>query len=95
MSIKKALRALERAGTSLRCKDLERILESLGFEVRDGKKAGHRIVHHPELPNFFGSSYTCGHGANPQVKPNYVRIMLKMIRQHEDELRTLLKEDNK
>ena len=95
MSVENALRELERAGDSLRCKDLQRILESLGFEVRDGKKAGHKIVHHPDLPDFLGSSYTCGHGANPQVKPNYVRNMLKVVRHHEDNLRALLSGDRK
>lgn len=94
MSVENALRELEGAGTSLRCRDLQRILESLRFEVRNGKKPGHKIVHHPELPEFYGSSYTCGHGRNPQVKPNYIRTMLKMIRHHEAALRDLLEEEN-
>jgi len=95
MPLNKAIRELERAGASLRCRDLQRILESLRFEVRDGKKPGHKVVHHPELPEFYGSSYTCSHGRNPQVKPNYVRTMLKTIRHHETALRDLLEENQK
>lgn len=92
MTVKQIIQELEAAGTSLRCSKLRRILESLGFGVKDGKKVGHKIVYHPDLPEFSGSSYSCGHGRNPQVKPNYIRSMLKMIRHHENALRKLLKE---
>lgn len=93
MTVDQAIQELQAAGASLRCSKLKRTLESLGFEVRDGKKAGHKIVYHSGLTNFNGSAYTCGHGRNPEVKPNYVRSMLKIIRNHEDALRQLLKEE--
>lgn len=92
MSVDNAIRQLERAGASLRCRELQRILESLGFEVRDGRKPGHKIIHHPGLPGFLGSSYTCGHGRDPQIKPNYARNMLRIVRHHDTALRDLLKE---
>lgn len=52
MTVTEAVRALQQAGASMRCSELQRILESLGFEVRDGKKQGHKVVTHPELEEF-------------------------------------------
>lgn len=86
-----ALQRLTDAGSSLRCDELRRILESLGFEVRDGKKAGHKVVTHAGLPDFFSTSYTCGHGKNPEIKPAYIQKIRKIIKEREDELRAWLK----
>ena len=53
---------------SVRCKDLVRLILGLGFAVRDGRKAGHKVTH-PTLVNLTSASFTCGHGRNQQVKP--------------------------
>lgn len=63
----KALTALQGAGTSMRCDELTGFLESLGFQVREGRKGGHRIYFHPGLPDFASSSFNCDHGRNPQI----------------------------
>ncbi|MCG5541975.1 MULTISPECIES: type II toxin-antitoxin system HicA family toxin [unclassified Halorhodospira] len=76
------IQVLEAAGASLRCDDMRRHLESLGFEVRDGKKQGHKIVTHPHLEGFYSTSYTCGHGKNPEIKPPYVRKVRATLRNH-------------
>jgi len=62
------------------------MLESLGFEVRDAKKAGHKIVVHHGIPTFTSAAYTCGHGKNPEIKPAYARNILAMSKQYENEL---------
>jgi hypothetical protein len=61
-------------------------LERLGFEVRAGKKEGHKIFVHQGIPGFFSGSYTCGHGRNPEIKPVYVTKVVKLLRRYEAEL---------
>lgn len=82
--------ALLAAKAATRCQDLIRQLEALGFEVRDGRKQGHRVVTHPRLDGFTSAGFTCGHGRNPEVKPAYVGQMVRLLRRYEMELRELL-----
>jgi len=89
MTVTEAIQALQQAGASMRCSELQKILESLGFEVRDGRKQGHKVVTHPGLEEFFSASYTCGHGRNPEVKRNYVRSMLALVKQYRDDLQEI------
>ena len=44
---------LASAKASMRCQDMVTALESLGFEVRDGKKQGHKLLMHDGIPGFF------------------------------------------
>ncbi|WP_081619194.1 hypothetical protein [Thioalkalivibrio sp. ALE19] len=90
-NVKDVLQQLQGAGGSLRCDELRRLLETLGFEVRDGKKAGHKVVTHAGLPSFYSTSYTCGHGKNPEIKPAYVRNIRRMLEEREPELSQWLK----
>lgn len=80
---------LSDAGASLRCDEMRQLLTSLGFVVRDGKKAGHKIVTHPQLAGFFSTSYTCGHGSNPELKPSYIKTIRKVLLRYEQALRDL------
>ena len=86
-----AISALESSKTSMRCADLTRILVSLGFTVRDGKLGGHKIFVHDGLPNFWSGSYNCDHGRNPQIKGPYITNVLRVLREHEVDLKTFLK----
>lgn len=92
MPVSDAMRALENAGASMRCADLKRVLESIGFEVKDRKKPGHKVVYHAALSKmseYSTTSYTCGHGKNPEVKPAYLKKLLRVIRRYEAELKEL------
>lgn len=90
MTIGAAKRRLQQ-GTP-RCAEVVRILESLGFTVKDRKKAGHKVFNHDGLENFFGSNFDCGHGRNPEVKKAYLKKILKVIDEYEDDLKVLLGE---
>lgn len=79
-------RTLER-GAGVRCREVRKLLESLGFEVREGKKQGHRVFVHPGLTGFFAGSFSCGHGPNPEVKRPYLKKIIKIIDEYESELR--------
>ena len=81
--VRAVLAELDAAGAGLRCNDLISKLRTLGFDVRDGRKPGHKVLTHPGLPAFTSSSFTCGHGRNPEIKPVYVRNVAAVVRNHE------------
>lgn len=87
--VSKTLESLKQKKTNIRCKELIRYLEQLGFVVRDGKRGGHKVFNHPEIEGFFGGSFNCDHGKNPQIKPVYVQNIIKVIECYESELVTL------
>lgn len=77
---------LRAARANLSCDEMARLLKSLGFEVRDGKKPGHKIFVHQGLEGFFSSSYTCGHGRNLTIDSAYVSNVIRVLTQNESEL---------
>ena len=80
------LSRLRTAGAAIRCRELAAELRMLGFEVRDGKKSGHKVFVHHGVPAFTTGNYTCGHGRNPEIKPAYVKKVLRLLKQYETEL---------
>ena len=92
VSVSDAIEALQQAGASMRCRELQKILEALGFEIRDASKEGHKVITHSGLKNFYSASYTCGHGKDPEVKRNYVRSMLRLVQEHKDDLERVMEE---
>jgi hypothetical protein len=82
-------RDLQNAGASMRCSDVIRILESLGFVVRECGKGKHRVFKHPSIPSFLGGSFDCGHGRNPEVKKVYVKKILRVLDEFEAEIRDI------
>jgi len=71
---------------AMRCNDMIVMLERLGFTIRDGKKEGHKIVLHSGILNFHATSFTCGHGRNPEIKSAYITNLLKVLRRYEAEI---------
>ena len=84
--MRKAADGLLAAKAAIRCHEMIELLESLGFEVRAGRKQGHRIVVHHGIEGFHSAAFTCGHGRNPEIKPVYVTQMAKLLRRYEVEL---------
>jgi hypothetical protein len=89
----KLLDDLVRAKGSWRCSDLIDRLEALGFQVRDGRTPGHKIVTHPSLAAFYSASFNCGHGKNPEIKSGYISNIRNTLVTHEKALREFLKEE--
>lgn len=81
--------------SSIRCGELSVFLVSLGFEIRDGARGNHKIFTHNGIEGFYSGSFDCGHGADPEVKKNYVRDILRVLRVHETELREYLNGEQK
>lgn len=88
------VQALESVRANARCSDVTKMLESLGFEVRDGKRGGHKIFVHTALPAFTSASFNCGHGKNPEIKRSYIRNILRVLGEHESDLRKYLRQDD-
>lgn len=88
----KLFRELSDKATSanVKCKDFTKLLGDFEFDVRDGTRGGHKIVTHPKLLSWNGSIYNCGHSSGADVKPNYIKTFLKIVKEHEDELREIL-----
>jgi len=82
-----AVQALEASKASMRCSDLTDWLSKLGFEIRDGSRGGHKIFIHDGLPAFHSASYNCDHGRNPQIKRPYIVKVLRILREHEVDLK--------
>jgi hypothetical protein len=74
---------------SLRCSEVVDDLASLGFVVKDSKTPGHKTFSHPQLRDFFGAGFNCGHGRNPEIKSSYINNILRVLRQRQDELRDI------
>lgn len=70
----------------MRCSELTRELESLGFRVRAGKKGNHKVVSHSGLKDFHGTRFDGGHGADAELKPCYVSQAIKVLESWSDEL---------
>jgi len=77
---------LSAAGSSMRCKTVTALLVSLGFNVRDGKKGGHKVFTHHGIPSFTSGSYNCEHGKNPEIKKVYIKNVIKVLEKYEQEL---------
>ena len=84
--LEKICTLLKETEAKVKCSDLRSHLEQLGFTVRDGKRAGHKVVTHPSLKDFYSTSYNCGHGGNSVIKPAYIRNILKSLKIHEQAL---------
>lgn len=88
-----AIEALEASKASMRCAELTDLLSRLGFEIRDGSRGGHKVFVHDELPTFHSGSYNCDHGRNPQIKRPYIVKVLRVLREHEADLKKFLGEN--
>lgn len=74
---------LKQQKSNLRCKDVADFLKLLGFEVRDGRRGGHKIYVHDALPDFMSGSYNCGHGKNPEIKAAYIIKIIRVLEEHQ------------
>lgn len=83
---------LEQRVASMRCNDLKKLLESLGFIVRDGRRGGHKVCSHPELSTVSPFTTLGFDGGRNPILSSYVREVLKTLRIYESEIRQILGE---
>lgn len=88
--LQRVVETLQQRKTNLCCNDVKGLLIELGFEVRDGKRGGHKVFVHQGLPSFKSGSFNCGHGKNPEIKPAYIAKILKVLEIHKSELENYL-----
>lgn len=75
----------ERKG-NIRCQEIKRLLENLGFFVKDGKRGGHKVFTHDGLAGFISQSFNCGHGKNPEIKKPYIAKIVDLLKEREKDL---------
>lgn len=85
-----AYQKLRDAGASMRCAEMGKLLESLGFYIKDGSRGGHKLFFHDHILGFISSSYNCEHGRNPEIKRVYIRNVLRTLHRYEAELTVYL-----
>lgn len=93
-SVERVIAELTAAKANTSCEDMSRHLESLGFQIRDGRKPGHKVYVHDGLREFYSAGYTCGHGKNPTILPVYVGKVLSVLKQHKSEILSYLGEND-
>ena len=91
LAVQGVIATLEASPKSIRCDELAKLLEDLGFDVRKGRQGGHRVFFHDDLSDFISGSYDCGHGKNPEIKPAYIRKVVRILKEHETELTEILR----
>ena len=84
--LERVLARLSSEPTEIRCAELVRLLERLGFAVRRGRRGNHRIATHDGLVGFRGLSFDCGHGRNAVVKRAYVRRIRQTLETYAEQL---------
>ena len=82
---------LKQRKSNICCTELSKLLTEHGFEVKDGKLGGHKVVTHDYIEGFLSTSFNCGHGKNPQIKPIYISKLRKVIEQYIDDIDAYLK----
>ena len=80
-----------KAASGLSCADVRALLTRVGFNVKDGKRGGHKVVTHPHLPGFYSTGYNC-RGSGGPVDRNYLGHLLNVIRRYEEPLKRYLGE---
>lgn len=93
--VQDAIDSLERRVKSVACngrKGLLLILQDLGFSDKEGKTPGHRLFTHPKLSNltdYTTHSVDCGHKPNREMKFQYVKDTIKVLRKYQAELEAI------
>jgi len=88
------VKKLRQSKNNYRCSELVSDLETLGFEVRNGRRGGHKIYTHDGIPDFTSGSFNCGHGINSKIKPVYINQVRKIVERYEEEIIEYLEDEN-
>lgn len=90
------LKEFKQAGASMRCARVKKLLEKLGFTVRDGSNGNHKIFGHSGISAFTTGNYDCGHGSNSEVKRIYIKKnIIKILEGFKSEIEGFLKKGGK
>lgn len=86
VAVLEIIEELKASKNTIRCSRVVELLHGLGFDIRDGKRGGHKIVTHDGLEGFYSTSFDCGHGRNPEIKAGYIGNILKLLMNYEADL---------
>ena len=74
---------------TLRCSEVVKMLEYLGFQVNEGKASNHKIFTHHQLSGFIAGGFNCEHGKNGEVKRPYLQKILRILQKYEEDLKII------
>ena len=72
------------------CVKLCKLLQDLGFQIRNCGNAGHKVVIHPCISLLENPHFNCGHNEGAAVKTPYINKLYKFVKDHEDEIRKFI-----
>lgn len=78
-------RRLRESPTNIKCSEMKKMLEDLGFVVTKGTKGNHHRFKHPAIPEFYGGKFDGGHES--KIKPAYSKDVLSILVEFESQLR--------
>ncbi|GFO72829.1 toxin [Bathymodiolus japonicus methanotrophic gill symbiont] len=70
------------------------LLRKLDFELKDGRRGGHKVYTHPHIASFTSGSLNCDHGRNPEIKKPYIKKIIKVLEKYKNELVKYLEKRN-
>jgi predicted RNA binding protein YcfA (HicA-like mRNA interferase family) len=86
LSVSEAMGLLGARPAGIRCHELVRLLEGLGFNVQRRRSGGHHTFTHPDLRGFHGSNFNCGHRDTDFIKAGYIRKILRLLNEFQEQL---------
>lgn len=74
------------------CANFLKLLNNMGFEIINCRKAGHKIAKHPAICLQNYPDFNCGHKKGDTVKAVYIRKLYNFIDLHKETIKKALGE---
>lgn len=94
MNYDETIQYLSRSKSNLRCQEVCNILTDLGFTVKSGKSFNHKGFSHRAIKHFYGGTFNCGHGKNPQINQRYIENILNILKKYKQEIKNYLEDSD-
>lgn len=72
------------------CKEFNKLLQALGFELINCGSAGHKIAKHPAMSLVDYPDYNCGHNPGSEIKRVYIKKIYKFVELHKEVIKEYL-----
>lgn len=69
------------------CSKFCNLLRDLGFEIRNCRSGGHKVIIHPCIPLLNNTHFNCGHNDGDAIKTPYITTVYKLVTEHKEEIR--------
>ncbi len=87
------VKEFKQSKATIKCPNLIKSLEALGFVVEKCRSGNHHTYTHPGMSHFYGGDFDCGHGRVPTVLPRYIDRVIKVLEKYSEEIKDYLMEN--